>query len=535
MIIKKLNTMFHKHSRWIFGIFAAVIIIAFLDFLTPGSGGCAFDRGPESQSVGTAFGKNVTYGDLIALENDLQVFESLVGGRSQRTPQVLFYCYCVLKRAEQLNFTIADKEIAKLVRILPVFVENGKFSQKKYDDLLKEKNISSAELVESIRKAFIIEQLPMALANNVTVTDQEVENLYKSNFPRVGIRAFKVKAADFAKLVKIDDAALKNFMAANKANYVIPGKFDALAVELASDPYKAAAEKVITDDFTAKFIKDNNYTGADVKTIRPLLVEQKANELASIKMNSFYREVLNAMDAAKDSKEKKDIFRNIAAKNKFIVIEGKDVTFNAAGIDKIVSADLINELRSMPLADSITPVTRPRKSAKGTAVAFLIKRSAPRPMTFDEAKKQLTADYTKAESLKLAAIKAKELWSGIMKLAPAKRSAAFGKLGKTETITYSMISVPEKNPEHMAIVAAAANSLRTMKSGDISGVINTEDGALLVEMVKRMPAFMDDFDKHREMLKQQITQGKMQQLQMEFMTYIDRNCRCNIEDNSQRN
>ena len=141
MIIKKLNTMFHKHSRWIFGIFAAVIIIAFMDFLTPGSGGCAFDRGPEAQSVGTAFGKNVTYGDLIALENDLQVFESLVGGRSQRSPRVLFYYYCVLKRAEQLNFTIADKEIAKLVRILPVFVENGKFSQKKYDTLLKEKNI----------------------------------------------------------------------------------------------------------------------------------------------------------------------------------------------------------------------------------------------------------------------------------------------------------------------------------------------------------------------------------------------------------
>ena len=535
MVIKKLNSMFHKHSRWIFGIFAAVIIIAFMDFLTPGSGGCAFDRGPENQSVGTAFGNNVTYGDLIELDHDLQIFESLTGYRSQREPKVLFYCYCVLKRAEQLNFTIADKEIAKVVRILPVFAENGKFSRTKYDEYLKNNQISPDDLVNAIRKALIIEQLPMAFANNITVTDQEVENLYKSNFPRVGIRAFKVKAADFAKLVKIDDTVLKNFMTANKAKYVVPGKVDALAVELPAAPYKAAAEKIITDDFTAKLIKERNLNGVDVKTIRPILVEQKAGELASVKMNSFYREVLNAMDAAKDNNSKKNIFRDLAAKNKFTVIEGKDVTFDASGIDKINSAELIAELRSMPLSDSITPVTRPRKSANGVAVAFLLKRSAPRPMTFAEAKKQLTDDYTKAESLKLAAIKAKELWSGIMKLAPAKRSAAFGKLGKTETITFSMISSPEKNPEHMAIVAAASPSLRTMKTGDISGVINTDDGALLVEMVKRMPAFMDDFAKHRDMLKQQLEQTKQQQLQMEFMTFIDRNCSCSIEDNRQGN
>ncbi len=535
MIIKKLNTMFHKHSRWIFGIFAAVIIIAFMDFLTPGQGGCAFSGGPESQSVGTAFGKKVTYGDLIDLENELQIFESMIGNRSQREAKVLFYYYCVLKRAEQLNFTIGDKEIAKIVRILPVFVENGKFSQQKYADFLKKNQIAEAALVESVRKALIIEQLPMAMANSVTVTEQEIENLYRSNFPRVGIRAYKVNASDFAKLVKVDDAELNKFMAANKANYVVPGKIDALGVELPAAPFKAAAEKVITDDFTAKFIKERNLTGADVKTIRPLLVDQKANELASVKMNAFYREVLNAMDAAKDAAAKKEIFRNIAAKNKFIVIEGKDVTFDASGIDKINSAELIAELRSMPLSDSVNPITRPRKSANGVAVAFLLKRTAPRPMTFAEAKKQLTADYTKAESLKLAAIKAKEQWSGIMKLAPAKRSAAFTKLGKLETITFSMISAPEKNPEHMAIVAAASPFMRTMKTGDISGVINTADGALLVEMFKRAPALMDDYPKHKEMLQQQLMSEKTRQLQMEFMTYIDRNCQCNIEDRAPGN
>ena len=35
MIIKKLNSTFHKHNRWLFGAFTIVIIITFLGFLTP--------------------------------------------------------------------------------------------------------------------------------------------------------------------------------------------------------------------------------------------------------------------------------------------------------------------------------------------------------------------------------------------------------------------------------------------------------------------------------------------------------------------
>lgn len=530
MVIKKLNSMFHKHSRWLFGIFAAIIIIAFMDFLTPGSGGCAFSAGPESQKVGTAFGKKVTYGDLLDVDRDFQVFESLTGNRFQREIRTLFYFYCVQKRAEQLGFTYADKDIAAFVRVFPQFSENGKFSQKKYEEYLKNNQLSSADLVNAIRNCMIVQGLPGALSRDVTVTDQEVEAVYKSNYPRVAIRAFKVKGEDFAKLVKIDDAALKKYMNEHKADYVIPGKMDALVVELPSAPYKEAAEKSITDKFVEDFIKERGFTGADVKTIRPILVEQKAGELAAARMNGFYRAVVTAMDEAKDPAKRAGIFRNIAADNKMTVVEAKNVLFQAQKVDQIESPELVAELRSMPLSDTISPLTRPRRSAKGVVVAFLQNRVMPRQMTFEEAKAKVTADYRNAESVKLARIRAKELWSSVVKLAPAKRSAAFGKLGKMETITYSMISAPTENPAHMAIVQLASPHLRMMKTGDISPVIDAPDGALLVEMVKRMPAVMDKFAENKEMIKQGILENKVQQLQSEFMIFLDRNCRYELED-----
>ena len=87
----------------------------------------------------------------------------------------------------------------------------------------------------------------------------------------------------------------------------------------------------------------------------------------------------------------------------------------------------------------------------------------------------------------------------------------------------------------MSIVRDASPFLGTMKTGDFSPVINTADGAMLVEMVKRYPAVMEKLAENREMIKQGIMEQKAQQLQMEFMVHLDRNCRYEIEDRNQGN
>ena len=73
MIIKKLNSVFHRHSRWLFGLITIVIIISFIGFMVPGS---FFGFGPDTGSgarVGTAFGKKVTYEDLRSVHRNFEV------------------------------------------------------------------------------------------------------------------------------------------------------------------------------------------------------------------------------------------------------------------------------------------------------------------------------------------------------------------------------------------------------------------------------------------------------------------------------
>ena len=36
MVIRSMNSVFHKHGRWLFGIITIIIIVSFVGFLTPG-------------------------------------------------------------------------------------------------------------------------------------------------------------------------------------------------------------------------------------------------------------------------------------------------------------------------------------------------------------------------------------------------------------------------------------------------------------------------------------------------------------------
>ena len=57
MAISQLNTIFAKHHRIIFSIFSVIIIIAFMDFLTPGTGFVdAFRNNGSRAAAGEIFG-----------------------------------------------------------------------------------------------------------------------------------------------------------------------------------------------------------------------------------------------------------------------------------------------------------------------------------------------------------------------------------------------------------------------------------------------------------------------------------------------
>ena len=166
MVIKKLNNLFHKHSRILFGAFTVLIILAFTDFLTPGNiSGC--DSASNTQ-VGTAFGKKVSADDLQKTYRDLSLYAMVVyGGEMNFEARRIFYQFCQIKRAEQLGITVSDAEIAEKIRKSPIFGE--KFSVEAYDKFLKDRGLNPADLNEAMRQNMKVEKMLENLTDSVEI------------------------------------------------------------------------------------------------------------------------------------------------------------------------------------------------------------------------------------------------------------------------------------------------------------------------------------------------------------------------------
>ena len=73
MVIAKMNSVLLKHSRIMFGLFTAIIIISFVWFFTPGaSGNILFGTNPMSPNavVGSVFDREITRGELMEMIKD---------------------------------------------------------------------------------------------------------------------------------------------------------------------------------------------------------------------------------------------------------------------------------------------------------------------------------------------------------------------------------------------------------------------------------------------------------------------------------
>ena len=250
MIIKKLNAVFHKHSRILFGAFTLIIIIAFMDFLTPGRGGCSGSNS-GSQTIGEVYGKKVSYNDLLEFRNKcfygnnyLQAFfeKCRYSGIQIRDlddlPTVFFLC-CMNARADQLGVYVSDDEVAAAIAEIPQCRLNGKYDEGAYREYLKKLGCSEEDLVESIRISLKLNKLFEYIALQIVATPGEIEAAWRDAKTELHFTEASFDNVDAPKR-----ETLKKFFEAHKADYCL-----AKAVVFPYDPKNPMAAEQRAYDF----------------------------------------------------------------------------------------------------------------------------------------------------------------------------------------------------------------------------------------------------------------------------------------------
>lgn len=543
MFIMKLNSKFRKHGRVLFGVFTVVIIISFLGFLTPGQFGCDFiPGGGDSTRVGTAFGEAVTMGELNTLRRKLSIISEMSGQRDPgMSNEQLFYIYCPLKHAEKMGIIVSDKEVADLVAKTPVFNgKNGKFDLNKYKEIigrLRSYGISEQEVYDSLRLLLLQQKMYAIMMNEPDVSEEELDELFRLTNTTFVLRAacFDYKSVEKS-VPAVKEKALLDYFQRNRNKYRKDGRVKALIAVVPANGFRKEVQKKITAQDISDYYKTNRnmFLGKDNKP-EPLnkvqgkivekLIELRITELAAERANRFAVAAYDAVAVAKNKSESEKAFRELASKEKILIVEAPETDFSAEKIGGIESAELLSALGTLAGGNPVTAVI---SGATGAYVGYLQNRIAPRLAEFKEVKSKVNSDYRHDEAVKLARTMADR---GYMQLQKATTlSARLNILNKlpdsmVSTVSFSMVKMPEKGFDPVM------QSVLTMRVGEFSTPQAGSKGVYLIILERRIGADMKKFADNKNVLKFQALMQKQQRRQLEVQQALMSQCRWELKEN----
>ena len=505
MAISRLNTVFAKHHRIIFGVFSIIIIIAFTDFLTPGTGIIDAFRGTgRSQAVGEIFGKKVTYSELadqIRLDTlAFQVFMNVQINQSMREAleNQSFYNLARLEAARQANIMASDEEVGRFLRNL--FRGNdGKFNMAAYrnfvDNYLAGEGFTEEDLNNAARQRIILDKFQAAQASSMVVTPDEL-NLFNSMLnEEFEVLKGEFKNADFAKKIKVDPKALKAYFDANRSSYIIPARVQALVVEFPYSRFRSQAIKNVKEPQLKAFYEQNKQLFSVVKDgkvieqefekvknqVRSSAIAAAAKEMAVNEAQKFgvdaYEKVGNV-----PAEQRLATFKKMLADNKLKAVDTGMFTADSKTAGKIKEEALVSELAGV-FAD--VPISNAVPGKNAAYVGYVVKLIPSRNAELKEVRAQATADFIQVEAAKAARMYAVELSAKLNAVPADKRAAKVNELSKDHKFTpVKKFTLMSGSPE----LGFASGSVAQLMPGELTEPIQSATGTQLLLLVARKAA-----------------------------------------------
>ncbi|MDD5699162.1 MAG: SurA N-terminal domain-containing protein [Victivallaceae bacterium] len=556
MVIRKINSVFTRHGRIIFGLFTLIIIISFMGFMQPGSGflgfGGLFNFG-KKYSYGEIFGEAVSRNEIIRkADRDLIISDVIYNTglnshpAASRAEANAFYNLCLLAAAKRRGITASDKEITDFIVARPKFrnPETKVFDRKFYtgyiNNELSANGFSAADLDAAVREYLIRSKLLDELQESIIVTPNEITEFYRLLNEKYYVSYVLFDMESYLKQVKVTSKEAENYFTAGTPSPedYIPGKSRVLLVAFRYDhpEIRKRAEQQLTPEAVKDFYEKNKnlfmkfkqgqkaqvipYAEAEAEAGKRL-ARRYAEKFASEKAGAFMDAAYDAVGEAAVKKQRK-IFEDVLRQFKYKGVMTdwfRDDAEKIGGLEEKALIREISALREVPVSNAV-----PGKDA--VYVAFVTDRIAPRPALFEEIKDKIMVKLKKQQALKLARCQARELAAKLQKMDKTARlkSVADSKVPRFELVKPFSLLSPPRVPYGNVIAGLS----RELKNGEVAPAQNIATGAIVLVLRKRVLPAKSGFDeKQREMLTNIYRKQKIAVTESVFLAWLQTKCRQN--------
>lgn len=551
MVIRKMNSVFARHGRVLFGLVTVVIIVSFMGFLSPNTGlGNLFSSWGKKNAYGEIFGETVNRNDLIGkADRDLIINDVIynIGLNSypsaSKVEASAFSNLCLLAAAKRRGITVSNKEIYDFISERAKFLNSKTkaFDKKLYsnyiDGELKSNGFSADDLDLAVREYLINSKLLDELQNSVVVTQDEVKEFYRLLNEKYYVSFAVFDKAQYLKNVKVTDKEAENYFknyTPEMADYV-PGKSKALLVEFkynAPEIQKLVAKALTPAALKDFYNKNKNlfmdkakdkkakampFTKVEGK-VKKMLADRYAKKIASEKAAEFAEAAYDMVGEAVEKKQRK-AFAEVLGKFKYKAVKTDWFRDDAKKIGAVNERRLVEEigaLREVPVSNHVV--------CKNAAyVAFVTDRIIPRPALFEEIKDKVIGKIKMEKALKMARSQARELTAKLQKMNKAKRlkTVREAKSPKFELVKPFSLMAPPRT-QHGNMIAGMA---RELGNGEVAPAQRTIKGAIVVVLRKRVLPSMKGFAAKEKMLTNIYKRQKVTVAQGAFSVWLQTKCK----------
>jgi len=223
----------NRHKRLLQIILALLIVPPFalfgVDYYFRGT-----DPSDQVARVGSARITQQEFGQALRQREDQM--RQMLGGRVDPamldSPQIrravlnqLIDERVVYSAAVKSGITVPNAELQAVIGGIPAFRdENGKFSPKRYRDLLGAQGMSQGRFEADLRKDLIIGRSRAAVSGTAFLPNTVVDRIYRLRMQKREISQFTVDPSQFTAKVKVTPDEAKAYYEAHKAKFELPEK-----------------------------------------------------------------------------------------------------------------------------------------------------------------------------------------------------------------------------------------------------------------------------------------------------------------------
>ncbi len=371
----------HRTGKWILGLILVIMIISLLSWqkgIGPGQGG---GSGRDFR----VYGKTVSRSEFEHAK-DAQAFAlTLQMGqpvhRNQIDDRQVLATLALLEKARKLGIRVGDEEIAQRIRVMPVFQENGEFSENRLKSLLSNE-LMQRHLTEDDFRQIVADQIAVArmlelVSTTALVAPEEAQQRLNQMNEKTEIAVAKFDQKSF-KAPEPTEEQLKKYYEENGDRFKVGRKVKVMYVEFPIPPAPKPAEP--SDEELRAMFEQQHLVGRDgapvpFDQIKPLLKKAVAQQKESIarqetadKAGRLATEFIVKFPATEGSKEIPD-FRAIAQKEGLAV---KETDFVGDPNDLKGMKNPIPLLREILKLSKDNPISQPISGDDAVYVAYWV-------------------------------------------------------------------------------------------------------------------------------------------------------------------